>query len=45
MNDKNFEKINIKIITSIKQCNSLRDFSQFEELQSFRPNFPAKKYK
>ena len=42
-NDKNFEKINIKIITSIKQCNSLRDFSQFEELQSFRPNFPAKK--
>ena len=31
MNDKNFEKINIKIIISIQQCTPVRNFGQFEE--------------
>ena len=39
---KNFEKVNIKIVISIQQCNPLRNFSQFEEVQITRPNLPKK---
>ena len=42
MTDKNFRKINIKIVRSIKQCTPLQDFSQFEELNIFGPNSPKK---
>ena len=30
MNDKNFEKINVKIVTSVQQFTSVLNFSQFE---------------
>ena len=40
MNDKNFEKINIKIEISIQQSTSALNFSQFEELQILEPNLP-----
>ena len=32
MNDKNFEKLNIKIEISIKQSTTVPNFGQFEEL-------------
>ena len=38
MNDKNFEKINIKIEINLQQSTSVPNFSQFEELQILRPN-------
>ena len=42
MTDKNFEKINIKIVISIQQCTPLRNFSHFVELQIMGPNLPKK---
>ena len=42
MNDKTFEKINIKIETSIYQFTSVPNFSQFEEPQILGPNLPKK---
>ena len=42
MTDKNVEKINIKIVTSIQQCIPLQNFSHFVELQIMGPNFPQK---
>ena len=42
MNDKNFEKINIKLKIRIKQCAPAPTFSQFGELQFLGPNFPKK---
>ena len=42
MNDKNFEKINIKIEINLQQSTSVPNFSQFEELQILRPNLPKK---
>ena len=42
MNDKNFEKINIKIEISISLSTSVPNFSQFEELQILGPNLPQK---
>ena len=42
MNDKNFEKINIKIEISISLSTSVPNFSQFEELQILGPNLPKK---
>ena len=42
MNDKNFEKINIKIEISISLSTSAQNFSQFEELQILGPNLPQK---
>ena len=42
MNDKNFEKINIKIVISLQQCIPLRNFNHFVELQIMGPNLPPK---
>ena len=42
MNDKIFEKINIKIVTSIQQCTLLRNFSHFVKLQIMGRNVPKK---
>ena len=42
MNDKIFEKIIIKIVISIQQCTSLRNFSDFVKLQIMGSNFPQK---
>ena len=42
MNDKNFEKLNIKIVISIWQCTPVSNFSLFGELQILGPNFPKK---
>ena len=42
MNDKTFEKANIKMVISILQCTPVQNFSQFEELQFFGPNMPKK---
>ena len=42
MTDKNFEKIDIKIVMSMQQCTTVRNFSQFVELQIMRPNLPKK---
>ena len=42
MNEKNFEKINIKIEISIWQSTSLSNFSQSEEIQILGPNLPQK---
>ena len=41
MTDKNFEKINI-IVISIQQCTPLPNFSHFVELQIMGPNLPKK---
>ena len=43
MNDKNFEKINIKIEINIQQSTTVPNFDQFEELQILVPNL-AKKF-
>ena len=40
MNNKNFEKLNMKIEISILQSTSVPNFSRFEELQILGPNFP-----
>ena len=42
MTDKNFEKLNIKIVISIQQFTPVRNFSHFVELQITGPNFPQK---
>ena len=42
VNEKNFEKINIKIEISISLSTSVPNFSQFEELQILGPNLPKK---
>ena len=42
LSDKNFEKINIKIVISIQQCTPLRNFSHLVELQIMIPNLPIK---
>ena len=39
---KNYEKINIKIVITIKQFTPLRNFSHSVELPIMRPNFPKK---
>ena len=38
MNDKTFEKVNIKIVIGILQCTPVQNLSQFEELQILGPN-------
>ena len=43
MNDKTFEKINIKIEISIQQSTSVLNFSQFEELQINETKFAQKR--
>ena len=40
MNDKNLEKINIKIEISIQQSTSIANLNQFEELKILGPNLP-----
>ena len=40
--DKNFEKINIKIVISVQQSSPLRNFSHSIELQIMGPNFTQK---
>ena len=40
MNDKNFEKLNIKIKISIKQSTTVPNFGQFEELKILGPSLP-----
>ena len=40
--DKNFEKINIKIVISIHQCTHVPNFTPFVELQIMGPNMPKK---
>ena len=42
LSDKNFEKINIKIVIRIQQCTPLRNFSHLVELQIMIPNLPIK---
>ena len=42
MTDKNYEKINIKIVISIQQSTPLWNFSHFVELQIMSPNLPKK---
>ena len=44
MSDKNFGKINIKVVISIKQCTPVPNFSQFGKLQFLRPNLPKKDF-
>ena len=38
--DKNFERINIKIVISIQQFTLVRNFSHLVELQIIGPNLP-----
>ena len=40
MNDKTFEKINIKIVISVQQCTPLWNFSHFVEFQIMGANMP-----
>ena len=42
MTDKNFEKINTKIVISILQFAPVQNFSHFEDLQIMGPNLPLK---
>ena len=42
LNDKTFEKINIKIAVGIQQCTPLQNFSHFVELPIMGPNMPKK---
>ena len=42
MSDKNFGKINLKIVISIQQCAPVPNFIKFEELQILGPNLPKK---
>ena len=44
INDKTFEKMNIKIVISIQQFTPLRNFSHFVELQIMGLKLPQKKY-
>ena len=45
MSDKNFGKINIKIVISIQQCTPLQNFSHFVELQFLRPHLPKNNFR
>ena len=40
MNEKNFQKLNIKMEMSIQQFPSVPNFIKFKELQILGPNFP-----
>ena len=40
MNDKNFEKINIKFKIRTEQSTPAPNFSQFEELEILGPDLP-----
>ena len=40
MNQKNFKKINIKVVVSIQPCTLVPNFSQFGEFQILRQNLP-----
>ena len=40
MNEKDFEKINVKVEIITWPSTSVPNFSQFEELQIFGPNLP-----
>ena len=42
MNEKDFEKVNIKMEISTWPSTSVPNFSQFEELQILGPNLPQK---
>ena len=42
MTNKNFEKINIKIVISIQQFTTVWNFRHFVELQIMGPNLPKK---
>ena len=42
MNEKNFEKINLRNVISIQQFTPPRNSSQFEEIQTIGPNLPKK---
>ena len=42
MNDKNFVKVNIKIVMNISQCTLAKNFSEFEELQFLEQICPQK---
>ena len=42
MNEKDYEKINIKTELSTWESTSALNFSQFEELQILGPNLPQK---
>ena len=42
MNEKNSEKIYIETVITIQQCTTLRNFSQFEEVQIMGSNLPKK---
>ena len=37
MNDKDFEKTNVKIVISIQQCTPVGNFSEIEELCQICP--------
>ena len=43
VNDKNFDKINMKIVISIQQCITAQNFSKFEELPVLGPNLSKEK--
>ena len=45
VNDKIFEKLNIKIVISIQQCTSLSNFSQSGNLQFLGPDLPRKHFR
>ena len=40
--EKNFEKLNFKIVKNIEQSPSVPNFSQFEELMILGTNLPKK---
>ena len=42
MKEKNFKKINVKIVISIQQCTPVPNVSQLGKLQILRPNLPKK---
>ena len=42
MSDRNFGKINIKIVINIQQCTPVPNFSYFGELQILGKNLPKK---
>ena len=42
MNDKIFEKINVKVVISIEHCTAVQNFGQYGELQILGPNLDKK---
>ena len=44
MTNKNFEKLNIKIVIGMQQCTPATNFIQFGELQFQGPNLPKKHF-